>query len=479
MKTRNQFIILSALCFIATVFFFSCNKEDDKKGEGELIIMENSADPLLFTYLSGSEDMIYDYYGTRDNTGQPSKIEQIFVRQNDSILQRFYYDELGRPLKMISNNGEVNLEWISKSEFILSMISKDGKNQFISEVNSDTANEVNSHIGTDGLHATTRSKTDIRNGKKISLKTTHSTPVAYQSQLNSTKSSNSNCKIFVTRCGELDNQATVYVKATTGYPEYKFLGAFPAKRTGNGIYETTIPDGTAPSINPNEVCHKIENVISTMCDYYDPFIVESICATVSFGLAMGVITAGASPIFFTLCSEFNIVASFVCYSPSGGGPSIFDRVMEMLQVCDVVFENRTYYQDIVLYPKVSGIPNDILGSPEVVPGNGPYPSLFVEISDKTHVRPLTLTPSRPYEDQDYLATVEIYCIKPGTNISLSIKGTDGYEDEVSYNVWETRPESSFKLLVPGAEKGVRDIITLKVKLPNGEILTQTSSLVFQ
>jgi hypothetical protein len=463
---------LLSILFLTVILTVTCKKEDDSENddfiENRVVVMENSTDPLFFTYQQTSE-VSYDYFGERDGAGNPININQIFVRQNDSINKKYYFDEQGLPEKMVSSDGEIQFEWISSSSLIIKLISIDGKYQFVTEIDLNQGSTQNNK---------SKSTNCIRNNKKIRLEV-----LPYVLTTAQTKSaqtiSDSKCKIFVTRCGEQDNYSSVYVKATTTYPEYKYLGTFPAKKVSNGIYETTLPSSTAPSINLNEQCHNLVNVLSNLCSVHDPYAMQAICTSVSTALAAGIISAPAAAAFGTLCTSANGISTVICTSAGPGAPSLYDLIMEKLEACDVVFEDRTYYSDMVLFPRVVGLPNDISGMPEIVQGSGPYPDLYIEISNETHIRPLIITPTRPLAEQDYTASVEIYCVEAGSNVHLSITGTDGYFDEISYFVSETQAESTYILDVPGAEQGVQDVINLKVDLPNGNEIVQTSSFVFQ
>jgi hypothetical protein len=61
---------------------------------------------------------------------------------------------------------------------------------------------------------------------------------------------------------------------------------------------------------------------------------------------------------------------------------------------------------------------------------------------------------------------------------MSIVGTDGYTDGFEVEVAAETPQRSFQLTVPGAEQGIRDVITLRITPPTGAVLTRETSLVF-
>jgi hypothetical protein len=83
---------------------------------------------------------------------------------------------------------------------------------------------------------------------------------------------------------------------------------------------------------------------------------------------------------------------------------------------------------------------------------------------------VTTTPLDPGRFQGYIATVTVACTLPGTNVTLSIIGSDGYRDDITFQV---QGNSELHLFVPGADIGVVDTLTVTI---SGE-LARTISLV--
>jgi hypothetical protein len=132
-----------------------------------------------------------------------------------------------------------------------------------------------------------------------------------------------------------------------------------------------------------------------------------------------------------------------------------------------------------LTPYAHAIPNNAVGESLQVSaaGQGPW-SLSVDMEIATTIRALDLSPSHPAEGQSYVGTVEVVCIPAGSSVRMSIVGTDGYTDSVLHAVPDTQKVGTFELWVPGAEAGVRDVVTVEILLPEGDTLTKTASLVF-
>lgn len=113
----------------------------------------------------------------------------------------------------------------------------------------------------------------------------------------------------------------------------------------------------------------------------------------------------------------------------------------------------------------------------LIPPEGPYPVLTVNVPGTVGVSGLTLTPSSPQARQNYMAKGLVSCQQVGDIVTISVIGTDGYTDSVSTTVASTG-DQSFTLNVPGAASGVNDVVTLQIMRNGSEIGKQTASLIF-
>ena len=98
---------------------------------------------------------------------------------------------------------------------------------------------------------------------------------------------------------------------------------------------------------------------------------------------------------------------------------------------------------------------------------------------KPMVKYLELSPSSPSEGQDYTITAGVYCLPVGSTVTISMAGSDGYSDSETFTVSDVSQSSgNFSLAIPGADKGVRDEITVTVTTADGTVITKSASLVF-
>ncbi len=115
-------------------------------------------------------------------------------------------------------------------------------------------------------------------------------------------------------------------------------------------------------------------------------------------------------------------------------------------------------------------------SKEVSP-EGPYPAVSVAAEFMTEISSLVLNPSHPGEGQSYQATGTVFCLTSGDIVKISIEGSDGYSDANEATV-SSEESKDFILNVPGAESGVRDVVTIEVTRAGLKVASQTASLVF-
>ena len=109
---------------------------------------------------------------------------------------------------------------------------------------------------------------------------------------------------------------------------------------------------------------------------------------------------------------------------------------------------------------------------------GPYKDIQLDLGGEPTIKSFTLNPPDPAEYQSYEGTVSISCLPSASVITLSIVGTDGYEDSIDYTVSEAQAQGEYTLYVPGSYSGVQDVVTLKLALPGGKEIVRTASLVF-
>ncbi len=420
------------------------------------VVMTNGFDPLIATCSTKDGDI--DFYGRRDENGVPLKINQIRVKMAEDTIT-YILDDSGRPTKIFTQNGiQFEFNWISDQNAILSILTNDGKNQINTNVDFSDGSLKSVNI----KHITTRLN------KSLKLKYTN---VEIPKAINTFAEYYGNCTINVTSCGgPSDAEVTVIVKNKSG----KTLGSFPAKNIEKGKYVASIPTNLAPKYNPSEICNSVAGVLKIAC-YINkvPGLPLYLCSAIAVALASTGVAAPVAAIIEESCltttSGLNLYCSTLGASLVPDGPSIIK------EICNAPTLNRSFSEDIIIYAIANGQPYNSFSKFEPVSGYGPFPNLNIELNSESTIRTLTLDPASPNPGVDYNAICNIFCLRTGTTVKLSILGSDRYSGSVSYTITNTQSEGIFTLTVPGTDSGTHEVITVEVTQPDGTVLTRTFS----
>ncbi|WP_332913309.1 hypothetical protein [Algoriphagus boritolerans] len=207
-------------------------------------------------------------------------------------------------------------------------------------------------------------------------------------------------------------------------------------------------------------------------------VFENVCTIDNPDFAVGEFSA-----FQVLCAGLGALAPQVFLACEGlafafTATCLVGEALKFADIANSEFLNRKFQEDIILYPKVySSIPYQI-GNSEKANPNGPFPDLFVDLGAKTGLRTLNIDPAFPQDGQDYRAVADFKCLTSGSLVEISVLGSDGYQDNISFSISATQPDKSYVLTVPGADSGVRDDINLVVKDLNGIVISRKASIVF-
>jgi hypothetical protein len=143
-------------------------------------------------------------------------------------------------------------------------------------------------------------------------------------------------------------------------------------------------------------------------------------------------------------------------SPDPSAPSIADFI------CDNIGDAVDWALDTqMIVSVVARIPGEgqFSGGSAVVSASGPIPNFNVDAGGDVEIVSFTTSPSDPAPFQGYTAFAEIRCAAPGTRVTLSIIGTDGYSDSITHIV---TGDQTVSLFVPGAEESIVDRVTVTI-----------------
>ena len=456
----NVFKLFAASVLLLS-FFSGCNKEDDTANEevSNFTVMTNSSDPLL-VMAKTDDGSIVEFFGERDGSGIPSKVDLIVVTKGNDTTY-FYLDAQGRPKNVLTNNGiEFSFNWITNKKAALTVVSQYGEVQINTEIKMSKSPHTPVREETNG------NSNYSRMGKKVFLRFTPSTPVIL-TEPNGPVDFNGTSSVDIVSCGfPADGTAFVIGRSISG----KHLGYFPAKRVTLGKYAYSIPYDIAPLIDPKRVCNEIANVIAKACDLDVPAFTAALCPALTAAMvASGVGTIAAAPI--GAACEY-IALSMQAYCGLIAPTTAPDKI------CAAALSNRSFKEDIVLYAGVNALPKTVYSASKIVSPGSTYPSFGVDLGSATTVRTLKITPSAPAAGDDFVATADVSCLQAGSIITFSVAGSDGYANSETHPISGTQKDGLFSLSVPGANVGVTDVLTIAIKLPDGRSVSRQASVVF-
>ncbi len=452
---------------VLTVFFLGliilqCKKKENNTAaaQTQFTVMTNASDPQLLSATTPHGDVI-DLYGERAENGLPLKIDQMVITNKTNEEQTFLLDSLLRPTDIFAHNGvRFHLDWLSAHAFALTAYSNDGETQI------NTFVDLQQSLG----KRSTQASAKRRSGK---LKLDFKVPPALAKK----SSTAGKCNLYLTQCDiPADAYAWVSVMANLG----NFNRHIPAKKISTGHYQVSIPNNIAGSVNTAEICGKIASMAGLLCDITQAgtgglALATAMCVRLSG--AAGAVSGGTATAPVMIACEA-VAAGLVLYCNTLGGSAAPGAPSLASQLCNASFLNTNFTENIELRGVIAGLPNNLYSTVFTVDPDGPYPDIHMNIGSVPGISGFVLEPSAPVAGQEYQAVSEAFCLPLAARVTLSISGTDGYDDSVTYFVSQPEKFGKFVLTVPGAESGIEDVCTVTIELPDGKKLKRTASLVF-
>ena len=169
-----------------------------------------------------------------------------------------------------------------------------------------------------------------------------------------------------------------------------------------------------------------------MCPYVQaigPAAPASICPGIAaaIDIPLGGPT-GEGVIIFAWCLKLFVSAELYC-STLGFSQPAAPNFGEFL--CGAIPEvvDRFTRTEVFLSPsaKIPGI-GFFVAKGQMAPASGPFPEFTIDAGGEVAISSFTTDPVDPASFQSYVATAEITCAPPGTQVVMSIVGSDGFTD---------------------------------------------------
>ena len=471
MKRLSRLTRFCPITYISLFVFvlISCSTKDDDSDSSSTQVSFttniNADDPQLATGIYPDGTSVH-YYGEKNANGIPTQLTQIEVVESANRKGVFHLDQQQRVTKMIAPDGtQFSFNWLSDSEATIIILTKDGSIQVNTSTSSSGRIQENSKQIT----------TNVRPGK-LTLKKNE----VISSILQKKETQGQDVILSIGQCGNLtDPPLSPYLEIIDG--NGNLLRTLYPKRTGEGLYTANVPINQTITANQAAYCSNLATIITGYCNKLD-----------SAGFFLG---GNASSILCPIISSSldNLPANFT----ESQKQLIIDNCELLIDVylprtCKQLLENGSLEEQFCqgvptdfqvpvgarIYGVVPVAPIDKVSASILIDVNNPIPNLSVDLGNNSSIKDFVISPVAPPANQSYTATISVSCVKAGSSTEISVEGSDGYSDTVTYNENSDIPEADYTLSVPGGSSGVQDVITVRITIPGQGPIDRTASLVF-
>jgi hypothetical protein len=487
-NTRRQFLHqlgLGTLSVSLIPAFQHCKSDTDiVKPFNPYTFRTNPNDPLILEVNTQAGERI-EYFGTRRADGLPKSIDVVSYRSNANVEEATYcyFDAQKNISKIITEDGSLfAFSWTSATKSIVTFVSGDRANQLSTEIDlakPASSGRVAAPTVTSGNYL------QVRGGQPIRLTETQpSTTEPIRNRY--ARLPSQSVRVDVKKCGfPADAEVWVRMYKYNQINQLEKVGQYPAYRVTKGLYDCLLL--------PNNVATKVEVNPQQLCKWaIEKGVCSGSASALSTGLCAGLTAVAATysggaaaRVALAACNKWvgrvlNRIVSYGCKQLIDDASA----TQKAYEFCDAQFENvdyRLWTGNLVFIAEAVGVGPKALYSKSVeIDGKSAYPTLSIDLGGSAAVDSLVLQPAKPVAHQRYTARATLECVPVGTRITMSVVGTDGYQDSTSNTVGSLSSGTySVSLSVPGAKQaGINDTVTLVATLPDGKRLQQTASLVF-
>ena len=452
-----------------------------------LTVFSNTSDPRIIE-AGTSDGTQIQFFGRKDSAGVAQSVYAIAIAFQGATTQ-FDLDTDGLPAVIHASNGsKLFLEWdtVAKTA-VLTAQTPGGQNQVSTLIDFNVPIPLMIDKAATNAKAKVQS-TDAQNlaprgGRPLTITMARPQESKTQPPLNSSVAllGTSGPEVFttVTNCGQADDDLQVL---TSVFDELSndLIGTFPCFNIGSGVFQTSIPFGNLALANDDSNCASIALVLETVCSIETLFgatATTQLCLALTAAIDAVNIPAGEAALLNSACAAVTPLIQLYCATagatPIPGAPSVLDVL------CDADFVNTIAPDPFRVESCVVLMPANAEAQDTVFDANSTFPvANSIDLGLDPSIRSLTLVPNAPVAFQDYVATADIFCLPMDSLVTVSISGTDGYTDSVSFPIPVTQMQGFFMLNVPGGAQGVQDTVTTLLTLIDGTSLSKTAFLVF-
>lgn len=410
-----------------------------------ITIFSNPGDPAIMK-VQTPDNKIATYFGSKNDAGLATAITQVQVDELDLNLNKkvvIDYDEQGRPVKAMSvAGGRVSFEYASNTRAVVTFTSADGKNQA-----SFLINPRKGKLITTEQSSVSSLRTGTRNSQQFSIPKDYVAKSTNSSGMITTLATlaSNQSEVRVTCNSELLSGVSVY----GSYRNFNnTLIQLSFKEVSPGVFIYSTPNEPAPGgIDVEEICKAVGKTLKEICKLIKAggFVgLSALCLRLLVfpaGLALVAACESTIPALILTCRYVNT---------SNGAVVELIPCNFIQSIVDTYTENPIEVFIAVFHPKLGtkSTTTTLSSSPQ---------STTIEFNGSAILTEPIITPFDPAPFQGYIFSIGGFCFQQGTQLRISIVGTDGYQNSNVTVLNESNDTAS--LFVPGAQGGVIDTLT--------------------
>ena len=441
-----KYLIIS----IVLLSFIGCSNNDDDSESVQTatrqFVSVNSSNPLLLR-IEKENNTVIEYYGEKDSNGKALNCNLISVKTSEADEPIYTkIDNEGRPTKVFGSDGSsISFNYENINDVRIEVVTSNGENRLNFPLNDyRVSNKTSSKF----------KKNNARIGKKIKLLDKSIVNSKTQSSCNI-----SNLSMQIDKCNEPFNYATVILLAK-GVDVPSYQARYESRSDGNGNYCFLIDKPEPSSIQLDDICNSIENVLGNVCTGLEVFNTNpaaqlTLCATISSAF-----TVASLPVFTgceVLINSMNLYCNTLGASVVPNAPSV------LASLCNSDTLDESVPTEFVFKPAIYIDGGNYIVGDETnsFPTSGPFSGINLTIPSNPSIADFSTDPSDPNPEVDYVATAVIQCLENPSIATITVVGTDDYTDSITINL--PIGNSTISLSVPGAEGGVKDYLSIVVE----------------
>ena len=475
-KKKLLFTVLTILIGV-----LSCTKNDidetetyngvseiaKERGLKEVMINQDANSSEICYFVKEDGDTL-TLVGEKDNTGCATSVYLMKYNSKEYKMSTRFDESMRPTLLTYNDNVTISFDWIDDNSAVVKAYDPE-TNTYITTVWNKDENPTKALAKSAPIvnHSNTRTG-DL----KLTIKERDNSQAMQTRAISVDEIDDQYCLFTVTQC-DYPTDASTWIGLISAKP-YKWIENLEYyKKQSTGVYLYRIPAGSYPAQATNqELCTRIDwglEGLKTGLTWMLGFTsvadcVALVCASTGLG-------APPAAILKAITAAAVIGAAGLQVFMDAGGTS---NLMKN-------FNPDWYYKEyitsnLILSPHIITSKEVIDCEKQIITPETQNIRISYDIDGDPTIDSFVLTPDFPARRQSYVASASFHCVPVGSNITMSIVGTDGYSNIETSTVNAT--SGTAELWVPGAETGVRDVCEIIITPPYGQSIIMTASLMF-